>query len=278
VRRLSYLAPVILAGVGVLQQPPVLNADSLYDLHDSADRVKLSLSLTRDEYATLERALDVMVGDDARRLMDSLDASPRPLPASVRLAAEARVLAPVRGMTYDRLVHAAADKTRDRRAGLLGELRAERAAAPTSRQQLQKIEVVDAAYWSSVATGERAVDFTLFNGTDQALSALLLDCRLIDPERRQTREHGACRAEFDRPLAAGASATVTAEVDWESRQRLHWVTEATPIRAYGLDGKLLWEVASELEAGHGHLAEIESRIAALDDDLESLHADRYARP
>jgi hypothetical protein len=274
VRTLTLAMPAVLAGTLLLQQRPVLSAASLYDLHDSADRVRIRLDLSKEEFAVLDHALDVMVGDQARRLMERLDAVPRRLPAPIRLAAEARVLAPVEGLTYEGLVTAAVDKTRDRRTGLLGDLRYERAAAPTSRRELQRIEVVEASYWSRVVTGERGVDFTVRNDTEEMVTALLLDCRLIDTDRRQTRERGTCRIDFDQALAPGSAATATAAVSWEARQRLGWVVEARPIRAYGAGGEELWEVASELDSREcGRLAQLESRIAELDSDLESLDAD-----
>jgi hypothetical protein len=238
-RRVGFLAVVVVTSLGLVEQQPVLNADSLYDLHDSADRVKWSLQLSPDEFASLEQALEVLVGDDARRLMQALETMEghsKPLPASVRLAAESRVLAPIEGLSFEDLVTAAVDKTVDRRTALLGDLRAEK-----------------------------------------QLSALLLDCRLIDSTRRQTRERGTCRVDFPADLLAGTSATATAPVAWETRQRLGWVVEARPIKAYGPDGDMLWEVSSEIDprAG-GRLAEIENSIADLDHDLQALRVDRLA--
>lgn len=279
-RRITLLAPVVVASLGAVQQQAVLDAASLYDLHDSADRVKLRRELSPGEFAALEEALDVLVGDDARRLMEKMErieVSSRPLPAAVRLAAEARVLAPVDGLTFEGLVTAAVDKTRDRRTGLLGDLRSEKAAAPKSRRELEKIDVVSAAYWRSVTTGERAIDFTIRNGSEQPLYALVLDCRLIDTHRRQTREHGTCRVEFEGGLAPGSATAVTAPVAWEARQLLGWTVDARPIRAYDAAGDALWEVASELDPHQGgHIAELESEIADLDQDLESLGVDRMA--
>jgi hypothetical protein len=276
VKRWSFLTAIMIASLGAARQPPVLNAASLYDLHDSADYVKSSLQLSREEFASLEHALDVLVGDDARRLMERVEKSRRPVPAAVRLAAEARVLAPIDGMTYPGLVTAAVEKTTDRRTGLLGDLRTEKAAAVRSRSELQKIEVVRAVYWSSVATGERAVDFVIDNGSGQPLSGLLLDCRLIDTVRRQ-RERGTCRVEFQGGLASGLTAAASAPVGWESRQRLGWVVEARPIRAYGPTGDALWEVASEDDPREaGRVAELEGRIADLDHDLQSLQVEPFA--
>ncbi len=181
VRRVSVLvALVVITSLGLVEQQPVLNADSLYDLHDSADRVKWSLQLSPEEFASLEQALDVLVGDDARRLVQALETiedQRRPLPPSVRLAVESRVLAPVEGLSFEGLVTAAVDKAVDRRTGLLGDLRAEKAAMQSSRRQLQKIEVVSADYWSSVATGEHEIDFTIRNGSEQTIAGLVLDCR-----------------------------------------------------------------------------------------------------
>lgn len=274
------VAALVVGTFGLAELQPVLSADSLGDLHDSADRVKWSLQLSPGEFASLEQALDIMVGDDARRMMqamETMEARSKPLPASVRLAVESRVLAPVEGLSFEGLVTAAVDKTRDRRTGLLGDLRAEKAAALVSRRHLQQIDVVSANYWSSVATGEREVDFTIHNGSEQPLSAVVLDCRLIDTTRRQTRERGTCRVDFSGDLPAGLSATATARVAWETRQRLGWVVEARPIQAYGAGGDSLWEVGSELDprAG-GRLAEIEKSLADLDSDLESLRPARSA--
>jgi hypothetical protein len=274
----GFIAVVVVASLALVEQQPVLSADSLGDLHDSADRVKWSLQLSPGEFASLEQALDVLVGDDARRLvqaMETMEARSKPLPPSVRLAVESRVLAPVEGLSFEGVVTAAVDRTVDRRTGLLGDLRAEKAAVLSSRRQLQKVEVVSANYWSSVATGEHAIDFTIRNGSDQAISSLVLDCRLIDTSRRQTRERGTCRVDFSSDLPAGVSATAVAPVAWETRQRLGWLVEARPIRAYGPDGDALWEVPSELDprAG-GRLAEIEKSIADLDHDLEALRVER----
>jgi hypothetical protein len=279
VRGVAFLAPVVIGSLGLVEQQPVLNADSLYDLHDSADRVKWSLQLSPDEFSSLEQAIDVMVGDDARRLIqavETMEARSKPLPPSIRLAAESRVLAPVEGLSFEGLVTAAIDKTQDRRTGLLGDLRAERAAMHASRLELQKIEVVSASYWSSVATGERQVDFTIHNGSSEPLSTLVLDCRLIDTSRRQTRERSTCRVDFPAALPAGVSARASAPVTWEARHRLGWTVDARPIRAYGTDGVARWEVASEVHAGTGRLAEIESTLADLDHDLESLRVERVA--
>jgi hypothetical protein len=276
VRRIGFLVPVVVASVGLVDQQPVLSADSLDDLHDSADRVKWSLQLSPDEFASLEQALDVLVGDDARRLeraVETLESAARPLPPPVRLAAESRILAPVEGMSYERLVTAAVDKTQDKRAGLLGDLRVEKVAVIASKRHLQTIEVVKATYWSSVASGERGVDFTIRNGSDEPISALVLDCRLIDTTRRQTRERGTCRAEFGAALPPGLSAAVTAPVSWEARQRLGWTVEARAIRAYGTSGDPLWEIPSELDRREaGRLAAIESSLADVDHDLEALRA------
>ena len=273
-RGISLLTPVFLAGLSVMPHQPVLDADSLYDLHDSADRVKLRMDLSPREFASLEHALDVMVGDRARRLVEKIESSPRPIPAAVRLAAEARVLAAVDGMTYDGLVSAAVEKTVDRRTGLLGDLLAERAAAPQHRRQLQKIDVVDSSYWTDVSTGERSIDFTIWNGSDETLSSLVLACRLIDTDRRQTRERGTCRVEFAAPLPPGGTATATAPVGWETRQRLGWLIDAEPIRAWDEAGEALWAVAAEIDRGQsGPIAEIQERIADLDRDLDVLDAD-----
>lgn len=273
-RRISLLTPVLIASLGVMPHQPVLNAESLYDLHDSADRVKLRMDLSSREVASLEHALDVMVGDRARRLVEKIESSPRTIPTALRLAAEARVLAPINGMTYDGLVSAAVEKTIDRRTGLLGDLRVERAAAQNNRRQLQKIDVVDSSYWSDVMTGERSIDFTIWNGSDETLSSLLLDCRLVDTGRRQTRERGTCRVEFAHPLPAGVTATATASVGWETRQRLGWKIDARPIRAWDEAGRALWAVASETDPDQGGpIAEIQGRIADLDNDLDILVAD-----
>jgi hypothetical protein len=275
VRRISLLAPVFIASLGFAPHQPVLNADSLYDLHDSVDRVTLRMDLSSREFVSLEHALDVMVGDRARRAVAAIDASPKRLPASVRLAVEAHALAPIQGMTYDRVVTAAIDKTVDRRTGLLGDLRTQKAVAPTNRRQLQKIDVVDSTYWTDVATGERAIDFTVYNGSDEPLSALVLDCLLVDTDRRQTRERGTCRVEFSGALPAGGTATATAFVGWQTRQRLGWIIDARPIRAYDLSGSALWEVASKTDPHQGGpVAELESTIADLDSDLETLRVDR----
>jgi hypothetical protein len=275
---LALLAAVVFVSLGLVEQQPILDADSLDDLHDSADRVKWALQLSDNEFASLEQALDVMVGDDTQRLMlalEAMEAQSKPLPRSARLAAESRVLAPVEGLSFERLVAAAVDKTQERRSGLLGELRAEKAAAQASLIELHKIEVVSASYWSSVVTGERQIDFTIHNGSEEALSALVLDCRLMDTGRRQTRERGTCRVDFPTALPAGLTAQVTASVAWETRQRLGWVVEARPIRAFAADGSSLWEVGSELDPrSRGRLAEIESSLADLDSDLESLQLDR----
>ena len=271
---------MVVTSLGLVEQQPVLNADSLDDLHDSADRVKWSLQLSPDEFASLEQALDVLVGDDARRLvqaLETMEAQRRPLPPSVRVAVESRVLAPVEGLSFEGLVTAAVDKAVDRRTGLLGDLRAEKAAVQSSRRQLQKIEVVSADYWSSIATGEHEIDFTIRNGSEQTIAGLVLDCRLIDTTRRQTRERGTCRVDFSADLPAGLSATAAAPVAWETRQRLGWVVEARPIRAFGPDGDTLWEVSSEFDPRvGGRLAEIENSIADLDHDLEALRVDRLA--
>jgi hypothetical protein len=278
-RRVGVLALVVVSSLGLVEQQPVLNADSLDDLHDSADRVKWSLRLSPDEFASLEQALDVLVGDDARRVvqaLETMEAQRRPLPPAVRLAVESRVLAPVEGMSFEGLVTAAVDKAVERRTGLLGDLRAEKAAMQSSRRQLQKIEVVSASYWSSVATGEHEIDFTIRNGSEQTIAGLVLDCRLIDTVRRQTRERGSCRVDFSADLPAGLSAMASAPVAWEARQRLGWVVEARPIRAFGPDGDTLWEVSSEFDPRAGRLAETEDSIADLDDTLEALRVDGWA--
>jgi hypothetical protein len=135
--------------------------------------------------------------------------------------------------------------------------------------------VVSASYWSSVVTGERQIDFTIHNGSEEALSALVLDCRLMDTGRRQKRERGTCRVDFPAALPAGLTARVTASVAWETRQTLGWVVDARPIRAFAADGSSLWELGSELDPrSRGRLAEIESSLADLDSDLESLQLDR----
>jgi hypothetical protein len=275
VRASSFLTGIVLAGLWVVGQEPVLSSASLYDLHDSADRVKSTLQLSSDEFASLQHALDVMVGEPARELVEEMESSSATIPAAERRASEAKVLAPIDGMTFEALVTAATEKRIDERTGLLGDLRLEQVAAPTSRRQLHRIDVVRAAYWSSVATGERAVDFTIRNGSDRAIDALLLDCRLIDTTRRATRERGTCRIEFDGGLMPGMAATASAPVSWESRQRLGWIVEARPIRAYGAGGEALWEVPSEHDPREaGRIAQLQSRIAEVDSDLRTLRVDR----
>jgi hypothetical protein len=255
----------------------VLSSDSFYDLHDSADRVKWTLQLSRDEYASLEQALDVLVGEPALDLVEEMERSIEPLPRAVRVASEAKVLAPVEGLTFEGLVTAAVDKRRDQRTGLLGDLRVAKAAAPTNRQQLHQIDVLNAAYYPSASMGERAIDFTIRNGSDRTLDGLLLDCRLIDTTLRLTRERGTCRVSFDGGLAPGMAARATAAVAWESIQRLGWIVEARPIRAYGVDGQALWKVPSELDPREaGRIANLQSQIAAVDDDLRSLRVARIA--
>jgi hypothetical protein len=63
-------------------------------------------------------------------------------------------------------------------------------------------------------------------------------------------------------------------VTWETRQHLGWTVDARPIRAYAADTSELWEVTSEVDPGASRLAEIESSLADLDHDLESLRVGR----
>ena len=250
---------------------PRLEADSLFALHQSTTAMKRELKLKNRDAAALDGAIDVLVGYATRELLAATEAAgPAPSPAA-ETEAEARILAPIDGITFREVITAAADTTDRELQGLLAELSEQEALAAEHRQHLDQIRVVRAGYGMSLATRRSWIDITIHNGSAKTIKEVLLDCKLVEPSISLTREQGTCSAVFPDGLAPGASGIAQSYVGWESEPRSSRSVQAWTIRAYGDHRAVLWEVPSELNPLEaGVIGDIKSRVAVVDSSLRTL--------
>ena len=85
------------------------------------------------------------------------------------------------------------------------------------------------------------------------------------------RERGTCPAVFPAGLAPGATGIAQSYVGWESEPRASRKVDARPIRAYGSQRAVLWQVPSEVDPREtGAIGDIKNRVAVVDDSLRQL--------
>jgi hypothetical protein len=247
-----------------------LDGSSMFALYESTQAMKQKLELSTKDAAALDGAIDVLVGDATRRMVEAAEAAAEPRPAVAQTAVEAEVLAPIDGLTFREVVTGAADKVNRELEGLLAELSEYEAIAEEHSRHLARVTVVRSGYGMSLATRRSWIDLTVHNGTDQTLSELLFDCRLIE-EGSETREQGTCAAAFPSGLAPGATGIAQSYVGWESEPRPTRKVDARPIRAFGAQRNVLWQVPSELDPREaGAIGDIKNRVAVVDGSLRRL--------
>jgi hypothetical protein len=270
-RRLAFFSLFLLPLVWSCRSEPRLDADSLFALHESTKAMKEDLGLSASDVAALEGAIDVLVGDATRELLTATETLPEPPDPMAQAEAEARVLAPIDGLTFPQLITTAADATDRELEALLADLSTQEAVAAEHQKRLDDIRVVRAGYGMSLATRRSWVDVTIHNGTDQRLHEVLLDCRLVDRGTSTIREQGTCAAVFAEGLGPGLNGIAQTYVGWDSESRESRVLEAWPIRAYGAHRTMLWQVPSQLNPLEaGQIGDIKSRVAVLDSSLRTL--------
>jgi hypothetical protein len=247
-----------------------LEATSMFSLHESSKAMKERLELSKRDAAALDGAIDVLVGDGTRELMAQGEAAGT-LGSPAQLEAEARVLAPIDGLTFRQLIGAAADRTSSELEGLLAELSEYEAIAAEHQKHLEQLAVVRAGYGMSMATRRSWIDITVHNGTDKTITEVLFDCRLLENGKNSIREQGTCPAAFPAGLAPGTTGIAQSYVGWESEPRSSRKVEARPIRAFGPQRAMLWHVPSELDPREtGAIGEIKNRVAVVDGSLRQL--------
>jgi len=248
-----------------------LDGASMFSLHESTGAMKRELKLSPADAAALDGAIDVLVGDDTREMLAANEASGEEPSPEARTKVEAKVLAPVDGLTFGEVITAAAEQTNRELEGLLAELNEYETIAGEHQQHLDRIAVVRAGYGMSLVTRRSWIDLTVQNGTDQTLTELLFDCRLLDEGGSLTREQGTCPAVFPGGVAPGATAIAQSYVGWESEPRPTRSVDARPIRAYGSHRAVLWQVPSELDPREtGAIGELKNRVAVVDGSLRQL--------
>ena len=247
-----------------------LEADSLLALHETTERMKRELGLSKAGSRALDNAIDVLVGDATRDLIEAQEASGA-APSAETLAAEAEALAAVHGLTLEEVLSRAVAARKSELESLAAEIGAEEAVLAEQRDHLDRIRVVRATYGMSLATRRSWIDLTVHNASDRALGGLVLDCRLIEPGRAQPREKGTCNVSFTGGLEPGATRAAQAYVGWDSEPRSSRLIEAWAIRAYGPDRAVLWQVPSDLDPREaGRMGELRTRVARVESSLRSL--------
>src|SRR5688572_7818934 len=203
-RHLRLLIPFALAPLRVAcSHEPRLDGTSMFALHESTKTMKQKLELSKKDSAALDGAIDVLVGDATREMIELAEAEGRDTTATARAEAEATVLTPIDGLTFHQVVGTAADQTGRELDGLLAELNEYEAIAAEHQKHLDRIAVVRTGYGMNLATRRSWIDLTVHNGSDRPITELLFDCRLVDVDRSETREQGTCAATFPGGLAPG---------------------------------------------------------------------------
>jgi hypothetical protein len=269
-RLTSVIALALASFLWSCQREGRLDASSMFSLHESTEAMKEELALSKKDAAALDGAIDVLVGDATREMVEQAEAA-GDVPEAARVETEARVLAPIHGLTFRQVITAAADKTSGELDGLLAELSEYEAIAAEHQKHLDQIAVVRAGYGMSLATRRSWIDLTVHNGTDRTLTELLFDCSLLDDSRAMTREQGTCPAVFPGGLAPGTTGIAQSYVGWESEPRSSRKVAARPIRAYGSQRAVLWQVPSEVDPREtGAIGDIKNRVAVVDGSLRKL--------
>ena len=259
------IAPLLVS----CNREPRLDGTSMFALHESTKTMKQKLELSKKDSAALDGAIDVLVGDATRELLDRAEAEATPPTELVQ--SEAAVLTPIDELTFPQVIGAAADQTHRELEGLLAELGEYEAIAAEHQKHLDQIAVVRTGYGMNLATRRSWIDLTIHNGTDRPITELLFDCRLVDQDRSETREKGTCAASFPNGLAPGTTAIAQSYVGWELEPRPFRKVEARPIRAYGAQRSVLWHVPSELDAREtGAIGDLRNRVAVVDSSLRTL--------
>lgn len=270
-RHTTVLALVAASSLWSCHREVRLDAKSMFTLHESTQKMKHEIALSKKDAAALDGAIDVLIGDATREMLAAVEAAPDSPSAAERAEREAKVLAPVDGLTFREVISAAADQTNRKLEGLLAELGEYEAIAAQHRKRLDLITVVRAGYGMSLATRRSWIDLTVHNGTDQTLTELLFDCQLVDAGRSMVREQGTCPVVFHAGLAPGATAIAQSYVGWESEPRSSRAVEARPIRAFGSSHAILWQVPSELDPREtGAIGDLKNRVAVVDGSLRQL--------
>ncbi len=269
-RLINVLALAIASLLWSCQREIRLDAGSMFSLHESTEAMKQELELSKEDAAALDGAIDVLVGDATREMVAQAEAA-GDVRASLAREVEARVLAPVDGLTFRQVIKAASDRVDGELEGLLAELSEYEAIAAEHRKHLDRIAVVRAGYGMSLATRRSWIDLTVHNGTDQTISELLFDCSLVEDGVAMIRERGTCPAVFPAGLAPGTTGIAQSYVGWESEPRPARKVDALPIRAYGSQRAVLWQVPSEIDPREtGAIGDIKNRVAVVDDSLRQL--------
>lgn len=239
---------------------PRLNGESRYWLHMSSADLKKELSLSPGQANAMEAAIDVLVGEDTRRLLDDGEAAE----GAEGNAREQEALAPIDGLSFGELLDEAAGIKQAELYHLRQELSKEEIKIAEHREDLEGIEVVRARY--QMGAGRRSwIDVTVRNRTEEHLDEILLDCRLVEAGRSEPWQKGTCPIVIPGGLAPGLTTTARSIVGWDTGPRRQRLVEMWPIRAYGKGRALLWDVPSELnplEAGRIAKLETEAEVVA----------------
>jgi hypothetical protein len=269
-RYTNVLALAVASCLWSCQREARLDATSMFTLHESTKAMKDHLELSKKDAAALDGAIDVLVGDATREMLALAEAAGN-LGSPTQLEAEAKVLAPVDGLTFRQLITAASDRTSSELDGLLAELSEYEAIAAEHQKHLDQIAVVRAGYGMSLATRRSWIDITVHNGTGKTVTELLFDCRLLENGSAMTREQGTCPVAFPAGLLPGTTGIAQSYVGWESEPRPSRQVDAQPIRAYGPQRVVLWQVPSELDPREtGAIGDIKNRVAVIDGSLQKL--------
>jgi hypothetical protein len=110
------MAALLLLGAGWYdQREPRLEGASMYDLWQSSEDMKEQLRLSPAEADELDGALDLLIGEETRELRARTESPEDPPALDVRMRAEARLLAPVDGLSFDEVIAAAHDRLHQER-------------------------------------------------------------------------------------------------------------------------------------------------------------------
>jgi hypothetical protein len=240
--------------------------------------MKKELELSKRAASALDSAIDVLVGDATRALFAEQEAGSAAAPEE-RAEAEAKALAAIDDLTLQEVLARALDMRRAELQGLVTELGAEEAVLAEQQSHLDAIRVLRAEYDMVMSTRRSWIDFTVSNLTDQTLTAVVLDCKLVEPGSRHPREKGTCALEFADGLPPRSSAAARTLVGWDTEPRPTRRVEARPIRAHGADRVVLWQVPSELDprAG-GRVGDMRIRVAVLEESMQALEIEPVAAP
>jgi hypothetical protein len=257
---------------------PRLDARSLFALHQSTQSMKKELKLSKQAAGALDNAIDVLIGDATRALIEEQEARAA-LDPEERGREEALALAPVNDLTLQEVLATALETRRAELQGLQTELGVEEVIVAEQQRHLDAIQVLRSQYDMVMSTRRSWIDFTISNLSDQTLSEVVLDCKLVEPGSKRPREKGTCVLEFPDGLAPRSSATARTLVGWDTEPRAERRVEARPIRAHGPDRVVLWQVPSELDPREGgRVGEMRVRIAVLEESMRSLEVEPIAGP